>query len=366
MKQSRLLSRLDAEIARSGESVSLHCLRIERSCYLARKGDIEEARATLYEKHPNVIVSSWLSLAEGLLIHFSNMGHEARDKVHRAYALSAAAGLTQLSALSAAWLAHMDYSLEKFPGMAGFVSQALQLANNNNHSALSRATLVTADAYHLAGRIDLARPWYAKAHRHATAEGDDATISALMHNMAWLRFDNQRQAIFNGGVVTPSGEHALASVESTIQFESLVGADGLHALSPILRAQILTENGKFSEALAAYDLNLASAIQQGMGRLHGNLKADEAWCRLNLGQTEEARADASVAEALLDPRGYDGDRAPAHRRLSQVFAGLGDPDSSKRHDHLARASWAQHRLHQQQILDVLTAPQNNAILNFLR
>ncbi len=300
------------------------------------------------------MVSAWLSLAEGLLIHFSNMGQQARDKVHRAYALSAAAGLTQMNALSAAWLAHMDYLAVNMSGMARFVRQALKLADIHNHSALSRANLVVADAYHLAGRLDLAKPWYAKAHEHATAEGDDATISALMHNMAWLRSANLRQETLNGGVVTPSGEHALASVNSTLQFDSLVGAASLSALSPILRAQILAVKGEFADALAAYEEYLASAIQQGMTRLHANLLADQAWCRMNLGQTQGAQADAHAAEALIDPKDHFDDQASAHSRLAQVFAALGDSTASTKHKDLARAAWDGHSRLQQHIIEALS------------
>ena len=359
MKQSRLLSKLDAAIAASAEPLEVHCLRVERACYLARRGQFDEARATLvelrqrYEQRPNVVASAWLSLAEGLLIHFSNMGWQARDKIHRAYALSAAAGLLQLNALSAAWLANMDYLIGDMAGMARFVGQALELAAKDNHSALSRANLVVAHAYHLAGRLDLARPWYARAHEHATAEGDDATISALMHNMAWLRSANLRQETLSGVATSPSGEHALASVESTLQFDSLVGATSLFALAPVLRAQILTVKGNFSEALVAYEEYLAPAIQQGMNRMHANLLADQAWCRMNLGQAQAAQADAKAAESLIDGRGHFDDRASAHSRLSQVFKALGDTESSAKHSEQARAAWEGHRNLQQCIIEIL-------------
>jgi hypothetical protein len=360
MKPSRLLLKLDAAIAAATDPISSDCLRIERACYLARRGRSDEVRATLvelrrrYDASPKVATSAWLSLAEGLLIHFSDMGQLARDKIHRAFALSAAAGLTQLNALCAAWLANMDYLTADMAGMALHVDQALKLARKDNHSALSRANLVVAHAYHLSGRLDLARPWYARAHEHATSEGDDATISALMHNMAWLRSANLRQEKLCGRILSPNGEHALASVESTLQFDSLVGATSLHALVPILRAQVLTMNGQFVDALALYVEYLTPSVQQGMGRLHANLLADQAWCRINLGQSEAAHVDALAAESLVDSRGQFDDRAPTHSRLAQVFSALNDSDSAMRHDELAKAAWKGHETLQGSTVELLS------------
>lgn len=360
MKQSRLLVRMDAAIAASTSQVSSDCLRAERACYLARRGHFEEVRATLvelrqrYSSSPNVAISAWLSLAEGLQIHFSNMGQLARDKIHRAYALSAAAGMTQLNAICAAWLANMDYLIVDMVGMTHHVAQSLKISQKDNHSARARANLVVAHAYHLSGRLDLARPWYTRAHDHASSDGDDATISALMHNMAWLRWANLRQETYCGIPATPSGAHALVSVESTLQFDTLFGATSLHALAPILRAQVLSTKGDFKEALALYGQYLAPAVLQGMGRLHASLLADQAWCRIKLGHTEAALADALESEGLVDSSGQFDDRAPAHTRLAQVFSDLGIFDAAKRHAGLASTAWAGHEKLQQKTIGLLS------------
>jgi hypothetical protein len=54
--------------------------------------------------------------------------------------------------------------------------------------------LVIADAFHYAGRFDLAKPWYAAAREHALVEGDDAMISAMLHGVAALRANQVRLA----------------------------------------------------------------------------------------------------------------------------------------------------------------------------
>src|SRR5205085_11523468 len=110
-----LLARLDAALARARQPVEVACLRAERAGFLARLGRFDEARAVLgslhaqFDPRPHAAVSAWLCLVEGWMLHFGNFGAGARDKMKRAQALSAAAGLQPLQALSSAWLAHMDY-----------------------------------------------------------------------------------------------------------------------------------------------------------------------------------------------------------------------------------------------------------------
>jgi tetratricopeptide (TPR) repeat protein len=359
MNPSRLLLNLDARIAAAKNPVTKDCLRAERAGYLARKGQFDDAKAAIddlrqsYAPNPHAAVSAWLNLAEGLLIHSTNMGSQARDKIHRAYAFSAATGLTQLNAQCAAWLAHMDYLLVDMAGMTRHLREAFKLADQENHSARSRAHMVVALAYHLAGRLDLARPSYSKAHFHASQEGDETTISALMHNMAWLRSANQRQEIMCGKPISANGEHALASVESTLQFDILFKTTSLDALAPVLRAQVLSMKENYEAALAAYEEYLSLALQQGMNRLHADLLADQAWCRVNVGQTTDAMNDALAAEGLIDPDGQFDDRATAHSRLAQVFSALGDSSKSSMHRDLADKAWHGHTLLQSKTIELL-------------
>jgi hypothetical protein len=164
------------------------CLRAERAALLARQGLLDEARAELasihgrYDGRPNAVVSAWTSLAEGLVIYFENLGDAARDKIMRSLALSEAIRAKSILALSAAWLAQMDFSRLDFEPMVQHLSVALRTAGSSQHSALSRASLVVAQAYHWAERLDLALPWYGRARQHASTEGDESTINALMQH----------------------------------------------------------------------------------------------------------------------------------------------------------------------------------------
>lgn len=361
VKPSRLLLRLEAEIAAAPTSIEADCKRAERAAYLARLGRFDEARAELdsirrkYDLRPSAEMSSWLNLSEGLFSHFRDMDPGCREKILRAHALSSAASLTKLQALSAAWLAQMDYLRVDVASMARHIAEAFRLTTPEGHAARSRASLVVAQAYHLGGRMNLALPWYGRARDHALAEGDDATISALMHNMAWLR----AQQLRIGGSVpseSPRDEtHAMLSADSVANFDWMIGSSSLGSLVPVLRAQILAARGEYAEALALYESYIAEAIHEGMGRLQADMVADQAWCRLQLGQVQLAWSDALAAEACIDARGHFDDRAIAHGRLARVFAACGDRDKANLHERLSAEAWSGHSAFQQHILEALEA-----------
>ena len=357
-KPKRLLTRLDAAIAAAVDPFAADCLRAERACYLARQGHHERANAELeairarYAARPNPSISAWLSLADGLMSHFTDLGVAARDKMRRAHALSAAGRLLPLHALSSAWLAHMDYTRHDVDSMVRHLSQALLLAQPDHHAARSRANLVAALAYHLAGRPDLAQPWYARARTHANAEGDDATISAMLFNMASSRLHNLRQAVLGFQLSAPhEGEHALIGADSTVNFDQMLGTVSLQSLLPLVRAHILSLQGEAAQALALYEAHLVEA--KGMARMLGYMLSDQAWCRLQVGQIDAARVDALAAEADPCDETQIDDRAAMHSRLAQVFAGLGNGEAAQRHEALARTAWHDFRTLQGRIVELL-------------
>lgn len=346
--KSRLLSRLDAAIAAEANPVKADCLRAERACLLARQGQLDDARKALqalqtqYALREHPLVSAWMAIGEGLAGYFDNMGRAAYDKMRRAHALSVAVRDPALQALTSAWLAHMAYVEHDLEGMARHVAEAFRLAEPEHHAARSRACLVVAQAYHFGGRYDDAQPWYAKARHHATSEGDEAMLSAVMHNMAGLHANLSRQAVLCGLPAEEVARRALLITDSTRNFDALVGTASLTALVPLLRAQVLGQQGRYAEALALYDGYLDDGLQQGLARMQGFLQADMAWCRVRVGQSARALKEAQSAEAATELDRDVDDRAAAHSRLAQVFAELGQPDVAARHTELAAADWQSH------------------------
>jgi hypothetical protein len=350
--KSRLLSHLDAAIAAAAMPSEADCLRAERAGLLARQGQLAEARGIIaglqaqYGQAPHPRVNAWISLAEGLASYFSDLGHTAHDKIKRAYALSGASRDRRLNALAAAWLAHMDYTAYDLDAMGRHVSEALLLADAEHHSARSRACLVVALAYHFGGRFEASQPWYAKARLHASAEGDEAMLSAIMYNMAGLLADQSRHAVMTGAQDPTMLRRAELSLQSATNLDALIGIASLDALVPLHRARVCTLQGQWAEALSLYEAHFSDGLLQGLDRQRASLGADLAWCRLQLGQTEQACKDALAAQvAVAHDRDAD-DRAAAHHRLAQVFAQLGQAELAARHREAASADWLAHEREQ--------------------
>lgn len=350
--KSRLLSHLDAAIAAASLPSEADCLRAERAGLLARQGQLGEARNVIaalqaqYGQNPHTKVNAWILLAEGLTSYFSDLGQAAHDKVRRAHAVSAAARDVRLHALAAAWLAHMDYTGYDFDAMGRRVSEALQLADADHHSARARACLVIALAWHFGGRFETAQPWYAKARLHASAEGDEAMLSAIMYNMAGLLADQSRHAVMTGEQDTAMLRRAELSLQSATNLDALIGIVSLDALVPLHRARVCTLQGRWAEAVSLYEAHFSDGLLQGLDRMRASLGADLAWCRLQLGQIDQAAKDAVAAQiAVAHDRDAD-DRAAAHHRLSQVFARLGQPEAAAEHRERAAADWQTHEREQ--------------------
>ena len=342
---SRLLAGLDSQIAASRIPFDADCLRAERACYRARQGRIDEARQTaaqLRERHavrPVASVTAWVNLVEGLCSHFDDLGANARDKLARAHALSAMQRGSRLHLLCAAWLAHVDYTNHQPAAMSLHVREALEFAAVDDHTVRSRACMVVAQALHLGTGLDLATPWYAASHRHAIAEGDDLTISALIHNRGWLQLTRLGEgALSDDGSETV--RNAFAGISSSRSYDRLIGTASIAIIAPLAEAQILCSKGLANDALALFE---AHGLGQARAeyRLASTMLADQAWCRMKVGQTEAARTDAIAAERSLLPATHVDDRAATHTRLADVYASLGDREVADLHATAAARYWGE-------------------------
>ena len=363
--RSRLLQRLDAAIAAAANPVEAQCLRAERAALLARQGQLEAAKTVIDELtmqlawQPNIALRAWLALAEGLHGHYSALGREAQTSIQEAHELAKGAGtLVRLQALAAAWLANMAFADDDMPRMAALVREALDKALPEHHGARARAALVAGYAYHFGGEHPRAQPWYEASRRHAIAEGDETQLSALMHNQAWMRASQARLALLfdaDGGPAahTDAVNHALMGAESIGHYDAGIGTASLGSLVPMLRAQVLTAQGKWADALALFETHFDGALTDGLTRLAPCLLADRAWCEWHSGQAKKAQALVAAAEqALRQPCDTD-DRAMAHARLAQVWSALGNGDTARRHRKAAQTDHLAHREQQQRIVALL-------------
>ena len=343
--KSRLLKQLDKDIAAAKSPVPAACLKARRAILLARHGALAEAREQLTVlhqlafQHPHPEVGAWLHLAEGLMSYYTDFGSSAQEKIQRALSIARSIGQTEVEALSNAWLAQLAYVRHDLPVVLKHAAECLRVAAPEHHVARGRVHMVLGVCWQYAGQLEQALPWYQRSRAYASMDGDDATMSALMYNMAVMRTAQMRlKALSSTAALAPE---LLLSVDSVKHYDAAVGAAVLAELTPLLRAQILAIQGDFAQAKALYEEHLPLAISRGLARLGSSLLSDLAWCRLNCDQTEAALQQAREAEVELDPLCDVDDRAATHTRLAQIFSAVGETATANRHQELAAAAWAE-------------------------
>jgi len=326
---SRLLTQLASRIAAARDPVEAACLRAQRGIYLARQGKHVEAQAIVdairgeFGDRPNAEVTAWISLVEALIHFYSQPGPKALDRLRRAHALSRAMNHPALVPLCAAWLAHIEFNANRMEPMLQYAVEALRLAQPDNHAALARVSLVIADAFHYAGRFDLAKPWYAAVRQHALAEGDDAMISAMLHNVAAFRASKTRLSDSFGAADMNEAARAMMEAESTGNFDVGIGTASLSWFVPLLRAQLLTVEGRYDEAIDLFSHNLASAESQGVTRLLVSFLADSAWCKFKLGLQDAAMEDAYACIGVANEECDPDDLAASLARVAAIMESHG-------------------------------------------
>jgi hypothetical protein len=362
--RSRLLATLEAAIKSAANPIEAQCLRAERAALLARQGQLERARGAIDELNAqlawqpnNNMLRAWVALAEGLHGYYSVIGRDAQETIELAYSLAQNGGpsAVRLRATAAAWLANLAFANCDTPRMAALTREALDGAAPEHHGARARAALVAGYAYHFGGQPEVAQRWYEASRRHAIAEGDEAHLSALMHNQAWMRASLARMALlFEGEQRDPSSvTQALMGAESIGHYDAGIGTASLGSLVPILRAQVLTAQGRWADALALFDANFDAAMGEGLKRIASCLLADRAWCELNLGHADKARALAGAAEQALAEPGDIDDRAVALARLAQVREGLDETGLASQHLAESQRLYEAHREQQQRLVSTL-------------
>jgi len=341
--KSRLLSRLDAEIAAASSHTQGACARAQRALLLARHGHMDAAREALTAlhqlafQHPHPELGAWLHFAEGLMSYYTDFSNSAHEKIARAQLIARSAALPGLEALCAAWLAQLAYVRHAPQEMLAQARLCDLLAAAEAHGSRYRLCTVMGLAHQFAGQVGAAQLWFAQARGHALKDGDDAAVSALMYNMAEIRTAQVRRESLSASVA--GGQGLLLGADSIQHYDAAVGGSVKPDLTPILRAQILAVEGDFGQALALYEAHLPKAMSSGLARLGSSLLADLAWCRVNLGQTTQGLAQAQEAEIELDAHCDVDDRAATHSRLAQVYGLLGQTEAAAAHAERAAAEW---------------------------
>jgi tetratricopeptide (TPR) repeat protein len=354
---SRLLDRLEARIAETRDPARRACWRAQRAIYLARQGSHDAVQAEVqaireaFGARPQAEVTAWVSLAEAVNSFYSHPGPAALDRLKRAQALARAIGHVELQALCAAWLAHLEFNANRMETMVQHAAEALRLAEPDHHAALARASLVVADAYHFAGRFDLAKDWYAAVRQHALADGDDAMISAMLHNVAALRVNRVHLADAFGDNCAGELQRAQMETDSVESYDFGIGTLSLKSFVPLLRAQLLTVQRRFEEALSILDA--ASEESDYLPRREAQFRAERAWCQVNLGDSVQAELDIEHSRRCLATASDADDLAATHSRVASTLKALGRSESAMEYEQQARLELQRYRTEQAALLALL-------------
>ena len=353
---SRLLSNLNAQASGTRDPVVWAMAVCRAASYFAGHGKTEEALTAIgvvraqFGKNLHFDVASWLMLAEGVLHYFKAEIPEAYDRIRRAYGLAIALRNNSAFPSCAAWMAHVEFNACKFDEMAKHIGEALSSAKENDHQAIARASLVLAIAYHIAGDFQLSRPWYEKARLNAAAEGDDATVSATLHNMASMRAANIRLDDTFGIDTQKETQRVTLEASSSLTYDYAIGHKGLDFLTQMLGGLICTIDKRFNDALSAFEkIDLGSMPL----RLRPLVLVDQAWCLANTGDLEKSWDFVARISAELINVSDDDDLAYINSRLRQVSLACGRSSEAEKYKGLAEIALQKHRIFQRDLLSKL-------------
>ena len=355
--KSRLQRELESTIGSTSDRLVWARSMCRLALHFARQGEREEAlkaigtvRASLGTEL-DADTAAFLILAEGVLNFCKGDLVAAVDRLRRAYAIANALQGRLAKPICAAWLALMALNTRRFEDVAPFTREALTLAAPDDYQARARASLVLADAFAYSGRFDLARPWYEKARLHATSEGDEATVSAMLHNVAAFRAANVRLADALGTGLPEDARRAAMEAASAEAYDRAIGTKSFGAFLPHVNEQLLIVEKRYAEALI--QLNKIGVVDLPT-RVHAVHYADHATCAFAMGDGSLAAelcqsALGALQEFTMDP----DDIAYVSSRLAMIYKESGNDRLAD--ELLSRASdaIAEHRYIQANLFDHL-------------
>lgn len=328
--RTNFLSRINDRISEAADRFRRRSLLAERAAFQARLGKIALARKDLdlvrseNDIEPNIRVSILVNIADGLCHYYDDMSPETIDRFQRARALAIASNQPDLQARADSSIALIDYGAHRFQQMFTHLDDAVEHAASDDSETFCRICMLTAQTLHLANRFDLAYEWYMKARHLANEVSDDASMSAILHNMASIWLVNSRNCRL--GEIDTRDKHEIAWIgaDSTLNFDRIVGSSGLSVLTPLMKAQMRSLESRYEEASLIYDENLSSLTIKSLEGWKNWLMADSAWCKLQMGCTEEARDRFNRSLDGLSASQHLDDRAAVLARLSKGMELLGD------------------------------------------
>ena len=356
--KSRLLATLNEQAEKTTDPVVWARTVCRAAAHYARHGMSPQALKAIsvvrdhYGDNLNPEVASWLMLAEGVIHYFEVNTKDAYDRIRRAYGLAVALQNEPALPVCAAWMAVVEFHDGEYTQMSAHIEEALTTAKADDHPAHARASLVLANSYHFSGSYSLARPWYERTRIRSADDGDNATLSAMLYNVAAIRAANVRlDDTF--GIESPAETHrAGMEIASSRHFDHAINSHGLGFLPLLLRGLIKTLSRNFDEALNLYREVEKSRLQPQM---LSPMYVDIAWCLVNTGDIDGSIQYMQSAIDNTDHLFESDDRAYVNSRISQILRILNRSPESEKFELIAVAALNEHRTFQKSLLARLEA-----------
>lgn len=321
---SPLEGRLTAKIAETSDESQRGIYLAELACYYARTGDFDRAEThridlrRVFGDGRDLRVSVLIMTLEALLLYFKELSPAARDRLLRAKLLCAAGKEMRLLALTSAWLAHIDFNLDRFDAMAESIASSLNSLDADDGTAECRLSLVLGDAFMYCGHEAVARHWYERAHISATRLGDQAAIGAMTYNRAALRVANLRIAQLSAPDQVIDYSLAKAELKSATNYQAVAGLRSLDHLLKAAQVGVFMLEHNFAKASTVIDSVLGSGEVPDHSGAFLTLRADRLTCFVNLKDLPAARkCVAEFTESKLKSLNPD-DRAHCLAALEEA------------------------------------------------
>lgn len=341
---TRLLERIDRELAAAGDAATRVRLLQDRAVALTRLGRADESRESLAaaRAQPQDALPEWLALrfgyVEAIQTYFARRFGEAAAQMREVLARARDAG-------HAALVGECESALAIFVQREGDVRSTARYARavlaNAEATAESRyrAALALATLLQDASEHDAAERLYAEARAAVEQMGDDIAMASLLHRTACLQAAHVRQAAARGELDDTALRRAIGGLQTSIEFGAQIGEAPGRVLDELMLAEMFVLQRRFEEALALYEANLPRAERDGRLVEVTVALADRAQCLLRTGHPDAALAAARAAQARLDDATPAEIRAIVHGNLASILEELGRTEEAREHGALARIAW---------------------------
>jgi tetratricopeptide (TPR) repeat protein len=358
---SRIEESLLSRIQNSSIERERAMLSSRLAIYYFHKGESERAiklvdkvRAWL-RLNDGLDVMVYINLAEAADLFQSAQTQEAIQKAKRAYALSAASGRRDLVALSAIWLAHLDFNDGLYVDAVRMIGVCLSSLDQSEALARTRCYTLIADILSFCGMASKATPWYTKARAAAVEEGDEIAIGQIIYNSAAIRFNNLRLSHVRGEEIVEELRFLELMISSSSHYDAGVSSRAFKSFLPMLNAQLLMLRGDFKNASRIFALWLQTPDAAVDKRVKAICQADFALSKTRSGDLSQAIEMAGTIELQIDVSLPPDEAAIIYHQRAELFSVAGDAGRSELYTNMVKEELNKHEKVQREIASLLSS-----------